>query len=557
MNFSIFANFKKAIAVNQVQNFELKMFEDIEYERREVTTRGRILTFAILNKGHDDLEWFFADAFPYFNEQICKVVREYGKVRVNARLTAEFESVIRTGYRPSTKKNAIYIHTRTVTVDCETNIAEIYNETIKKKILEKIKESSCIKEMLIQVNSLNVHSVEVEFRESAFRRRMLTFAIVNKNQIELNPFFEDAFPHFEKQINKILREHGMIKVNICLSLEFEKIVQSDDGPKSEKQTVYIRTPNSEVDCGTNLGEYYKKIIQATLLQKLDDVIMRGSGFTLCSINEITIQVNKYEPLSGSSYMVLPKFLQDKMAIINVQNHDQECFRWAILSALHTPNDHAERVTKYNEHKNKYNFNGIEFPVKIKDITKFESQNADISINVYHCDEEEERIYPIRLTKETKRNHINLLLLMVPHSTKDSNEDSEFINGIGDFEVESHYCWIRHLSRAVNSQVSKNCRKIHICDRCLCHFRTKIKLEAHKIQCMKQNHTAIEMPELCSNINFQNYDHKLKISFAVYADVETLLKQPSQDAFGNSSSTRTMQEHEVISVGLYFHCFYNN
>lgn len=73
------------------------MFEDIGFERREVTTRGRILTFAILNKGHDDLKWFFADAFPYFDEQICKVVREYGKVRVNARLTVEFESVIRTG----------------------------------------------------------------------------------------------------------------------------------------------------------------------------------------------------------------------------------------------------------------------------------------------------------------------------------------------------------------------------------------------------------------------------------------------------------------------------
>lgn len=475
LKISNFSNFERAISLNRVGKYnELKMFQEIEFERRESTSRGRILTFSIVNKGHDDLKWFFADAFHYFDEQIRKVVRVYGKIRVNTRLKAEFNSVIHTVDGPSTKKNAIYIHTRTVTVDCETNISEIYKETIQAKIMEKLNESTTIKELLVQVNSLNVNNVDVEFRESAFQRRMLTFAIVNNNHIELIPFFEDAFPHFEKQISIILREHGMIKVNICLGLEFEKIVQSDDGLKSEKQTIFINTRSSAVDCGTELGEYYKKFIQTTLLQKFDDVIMMGSGFTLCGI---------------------------------------------------------------------------------KKIAKFENQNANISINVYHCNEKDKRIYPIRLTKETKKNHVHLLLLTVPIPGEDSNENSENINYIESVNVEAHYCWIKDLSRAVNSQVSKNCRKVDICDRCLCHFGNKIKLEAHRIQCLKQNHTAIQMPDKCDIINFKNYDHKLKIPFVVYADVEAILKQPSQDKIENNSSTRTTHEHEVFSVGLYFHCNY--
>lgn len=101
-------------------------------------------------------------------------------------------------------------------------------------------------------------------------------------------------------------------------------------------------------------------------------------------------------------------------------------RWATLFALHTSTNHAERVSKYAEHKNKYNFDGMEFPVNIKDITKFEDQNANISVNVYHCNEKDKRIYSIRLTNETKKDHVNLLLLTLQLSRENSNEDCDIL-----------------------------------------------------------------------------------------------------------------------------------
>ena len=36
---------------------------------------------------------------------------------------------------------------------------------------------------------------------------------------------------------------------------------------------------------------------------------------------------------GSSYLPLPDWLARKEAIINPQNNDEECFKWAVIAAL--------------------------------------------------------------------------------------------------------------------------------------------------------------------------------------------------------------------------------
>ena len=36
-------------------------------------------------------------------------------------------------------------------------------------------------------------------------------------------------------------------------------------------------------------------------------------------------------MRGSSYLPLPKFIANKKAVINPQNGDGECFKWAIIA----------------------------------------------------------------------------------------------------------------------------------------------------------------------------------------------------------------------------------
>ena len=85
-------------------------------------------------------------------------------------------------------------------------------------------------------------------------------------------------------------------------------------------------------------------------------------------------------MRGSSYVDLPAHIRNKTACINVQNHDNMCFKWAILSALH-PARASWRVTEYRRYEDELNFAGIEFPVTPNGISKFEAQN-NVSVNLY-------------------------------------------------------------------------------------------------------------------------------------------------------------------------------
>ena len=68
---------------------------------------------------------------------------------------------------------------------------------------------------------------------------------------------------------------------------------------------------------------------------------RGSGWVVDEILEAIINVAQYQPLNGGSYMPLPEKLKNKKAILNIQNGDNRCLRWAIRAALFPPRGHEE------------------------------------------------------------------------------------------------------------------------------------------------------------------------------------------------------------------------
>ena len=58
------------------------------------------------------------------------------------------------------------------------------------------------------------------------------------------------------------------------------------------------------------------------------------------------------------------------------------------------------------HMNLLNMNGIAYPVAVKDVPKFGKQN-DISVNVFGY---EEGSYPLYISRNQKKRHVNLLLI---------------------------------------------------------------------------------------------------------------------------------------------------
>ena len=87
---------------------------------------------------------------------------------------------------------------------------------------------------------------------------------------------------------------------------------------------------------------------------------KGSGWEVEKITVAYVNVARYQPLRGGTYLPLPAKLAKKKAIINFQNRDNECLKWPLRAALFPPKDgkHAERPSKYPVNDS-VNYGGID------------------------------------------------------------------------------------------------------------------------------------------------------------------------------------------------------
>ena len=134
-------------------------------------------------------------------------------------------------------------------------------------------------------------------------------------------------------------------------------------------------------------------IVANLNAQLDNWCGCGSGFMLERITRFVISITKYRPLQRSgpncnrSYIPTPKFIESKKCTINVQNSDELCFAWSVLAALYPSKIDQNKVYRYSKYIDVLHVHGLQFPLQLKDISKFERQNPNIAENVLYWDEE--------------------------------------------------------------------------------------------------------------------------------------------------------------------------
>ena len=108
-----------------------------------------------------------------------------------------------------------------------------------------------------------------------------------------------------------------------------------------------------------------------------------TGFTRDKIMHLYINFHRLALTRGGSYTELLKWIKSKKAMINPQNKDEEGLKWAVITALHHKDikkDH-QRISSVRPYESQYNWKGLEFPVSIKKIDKFEKNNPDIAVNV--------------------------------------------------------------------------------------------------------------------------------------------------------------------------------
>ena len=302
-----------------------------------------------------------------------------------------------------------------------------------------------------------------------------------------------------------------------------------------------------------LGDKYDEM-KEKMKENLSKFQKNGSGWRLKSIRGLEISVSKFDPLSGSGYSVLPKFIAMKKSVINMMNKECEkkcgecdqckeaemCFKWAVTRALSMVDDHPERITKeLREQAKKYKWEEITFPTKVKNICVWE-RNNDIGVNVFGYDEDVKKLYTIRIAElENPISTINLYL-----------------------HDDNHYCVIKDLGRLVSAQLSKKNHGKDICLRCLNAFgrltkkerqedpERKSLLELHEEICSGQKLQRSVYPDPGDTIKFRNYERLHDVPFVVYADFECFVKPLETEEKDPTQSHTTKYQSHVPSGFCY-------
>ena len=364
---------------------------------------------------------------------------------------------------------------------------------------------------------------KVEESDSALKEFAKVYTINGVEDFDPLKFLQNA----RQNITDVLKNNRRMKVKMILRCNMERMGNS--GRVIQPAAFYSAT---EVNLdGTDEKELYDTMVEK-ILEKIAKFQSMGSCWRFHKVIRLELHTVEYKPLRGETYIPLPEELTVKKAIINMKNNDNKCFLWCVLRALNPRDKDQERLdTKLREKENTLNIKGIEYPVSLKDITKFEKH-----ISITALGHEEKGIYPLRNSNCGDRQNKIILLSIKEGGVK-------------------HYCQIKSLSRLLGFQVSNHKEKQRFCMRCLNPFWSQESLSRHQKYCGEHEGVKIELPEKGRMLKFEHLNRLEKVPFIVYADFESFIKPlDTCDPNPEGSYTKQYQEHEPSSFCYFIKCF---
>lgn len=376
--------------------------------------------------------------------------------------------------------------------------------------------------------------------KTALKNQLIIYRVVNvektegaddfEMEINVDVFLRSIFSCVRGILEAQLREKKVIKFRLNIVGMY-----SNPSPGSKDEEMYeegvknFYTDFQTLSEGNDISEIYEDLIKV-LVNLSDEFNEQSSGWTILRLLHLDVEICKITHLSTGSFIQLPKFIQSKNACINVKNmKDHKCFVYAVLAGMFhkfIPRSKRNDPDSYKLLEKNLVLKNIDFPITLREIRLFERLNTNISVNIYTIDNKEIS-GPLYITREEKKNHVNLLML----------EDGD----------KTHFATILNLSSLLGVQISKNTRKIFFCFKCLNHFNRGVDLEFHHfVRCGEvKTIMPIEKPYL----EFQNFKAKQRHPFTIVGDLESLLEVYQTCKPDPTTSYTTPTElHTVCSYG---------
>ena len=130
-----------------------------------------------------------------------------------------------------------------------------------------------------------------------------------------------------------------------------------------------------------------------------------------SVIDQNINISKYKPLAGSSYIELLKELNHlrKSLINNKIINDNKYLRWCLVKYSNPVDNHPARIRKIDKlFRDDMDFKDITFPIKVKDIQKVQKKKKKNSIGIRVFSYEKKDKYTLYALRNAFKKYIYLL-----------------------------------------------------------------------------------------------------------------------------------------------------
>ena len=196
-------------------------------------------------------------------------------------------------------------------------------------------------------------------------------------------------------------KHRAYKFQVAITIVCHKavdpsvVIQPPVTLTSEMIAVYAADSAPPLD---NLNQQQLNFIEVSELN--------GSGWVFSHFQDLQLTLWQLDPLRGSAYIPLSRWIQTRRAVVIVVGTGDNCFKWAILTGMRPMDENAHRrVNMLNT------WVGMAFLLCLfPPLSSPFALRNNMSINVYGVDDDKEVIYPLRVSSTLiPDRHVDMLL----------------------------------------------------------------------------------------------------------------------------------------------------
>ena len=248
--------------------------------------------------------------------------------------------------------------------------------------------------------------------EQAFGGAYRSYRVNGRPKIDVDTFFDRIRKRLIELIERELKTRTSARIQTTAWIRFIRDIsprvldEAHDEEGQERVELAFNSLMTSVYRGSEMDQIVDGMIANMEFQIENPALLLNSRFVFDEFLYLDVNFHQLNLTRGSSYLPLPDWLARKKAIVNPHNNDEECFKWSVIAAENAGMKDPQRVSNVRKFKNNYDWSGLEFPVSMKDIGKFETRN-NISVNVLAVEGRD--IYIHRKGRRMGRE-INLLMV---------------------------------------------------------------------------------------------------------------------------------------------------